>query len=167
MKKVILSVVLFASVIAVSAQPRAIGGRFTWGVEASYQHELGSNMIQLDVGVPYFSSIQAVGTYNWIFPISSWQHAGSWNWYAGVGAGAGLGWWWYKNVVWDNSRHNNTKMYGIVGGVGMVGVEYNFKFPLQLSLDYRPLIGVEVSGGDIWFHDRGLFSVAAGVRYKF
>ena len=86
MKKVIvLSVVLFASVIAMNAQPRAIGARFGIGIDASYQHSIGEkNMIQLDAGMPWFNSLQVVGTYNWLIPISSWQHAGSWNLYAGV-----------------------------------------------------------------------------------
>ena len=44
MKKFIL--VLAATVlaaVAVSAQPRAIGARFGYGIEVSYQHSLGTD----------------------------------------------------------------------------------------------------------------------------
>ena len=171
MKKVVLSLALFASVIAVVAQPRAIGGRFTYGLEASYQHSLGSNMLQLDAGFhggTRSSGIHAVGTYNWLFPISAWKHDGSWNWYLGLGAGVGLGWWWGDKLFWGyNSVYYNSRAYGSVGVAGMVGVEYNFKFPLQLSVDYRPLIGIGFSGDGSWFDRNGLYSIAVGVRYKF
>ena len=155
MKRVVLSLVLFASVIAVSAQPRAIGLRASYGGEVSYQHGFGErNMLQIDVGVPFFHGIHAVGTYDWIFPISSWQHAGSWNWYAGVGAGVGL--YGFKSASL------------FVGVAGMIGVEYNFKFPLQLSLDYRPVIGPWFHDGAMGFNLLGsLHGYGFGIRYKF
>jgi len=171
-KVVVLSVVLFASVIAMNAQPRAIGVRFGYSTEASYQHSFESgNMLQLDAGFPYFSSFHVVGTYNWLFPISSWKHDGSWNWYAGVGAGVGLGWsyyrWWgYDDVILHYNRYY-AKSYGVFGIAGMVGVEYNFKFPLQLFVDYRPLIGLAISRDEAWFHNRGLGFIAIGARYNF
>jgi len=149
---------LSATVISVSAQPRAIGGRVSWGFDVSYQHGFGErNMLQIDVGVPaFYFGIQAVGTYNWLFPISSWKHAGSWNWYIGVGAGGGV--------------------YAFVGpffaGVaGQLGIEYNFKIPLQLSLDFRPVVGPTFTryGIDHYLNVQGfLFGGAAlSVRYKF
>ena len=168
-KAIVLSVVLVASVIVMNAQPRAIGARLGFGVEASYQHSLGEkNMLQLDAGIPCFNSFQVVGTYNWIFPISSWKHSGSWNLYAGVGAGAGLGWWYGKRLIldYDGARYAS-RFYGIVGGVGMFGAEYNFKFPLQVFADVRPLIGVGTSKHDVWFHTEGLWSFAIGARYRF
>jgi len=156
-KVVVLSVVLFASVIVMNAQPRAIGGRFTHGGEVSYQHGLGSNMLQIDVGFPFFRDgigLQGVITHDWLFPISSWKHEGSWNWYPGIGAGVGLG----------GFNHS----YFFLGIAGMIGIEYNFKFPLQLSLDYRPIIGWNL--GEKNFYGDGLYrgtTVALGIRYKF
>lgn len=93
MKKFLLT---FAAVIlaavAVNAQPRAIGGRLGYGVEFSYQHSVSpSNMIQAELSFPGFvDGVGAAATYDWIFPIRSWNHKGSWNWYTGVGAGLGL-----------------------------------------------------------------------------
>ena len=168
MKKVVFSMVLFASVLAVSAQPRAIGVRIGYGAEVSYQHSFGTgNMLQLDAGFPYFSSFQVVGTYNWLIPISSWKHDGSWNLYAGGGAGVGLGWWYYSSRYWgDYYGRYNSRVYGIFGLAGMFGAEYNFlKIPLQVFADYRPLIGIEVSG-KTRFHLNGLFHFAVGARYR-
>jgi len=156
MKKLaLLSVILMATCVVAMAQPRAIGGRIAWNIGASYQHSLGEkNMIQVDLDFPcYHRGIQATATYNWIFPIKSWTHDGSWNWYAGVGAGLGCSW---------------HKM-GWAGVAGMIGVEYNFKFPLQLSLDWRPRIGPWFSKNNIGFHSEGLYTSAfgIGVRSKF
>ena len=155
-KLVLLSVILMATCVVAMAQPRAIGGRLAWSVGASYQHGFGEkNMLQVDLDFPgYFWGVQATATYNWLFPIKSWTYDGSWNWYAGVGGGIGWGWWY--NYAW-------------AGVAGMIGVEYNFKFPLQLSLDFRPLIGP-------WFHKNGVGfntwaiyagGIGLGVRYKF
>jgi len=137
-----------------NAQPRAIGGRLGWGLEFSYQHGLGSNMLQVDVGLPGFAEqgIHAVVVYDWLFPISSWKEAGEWNWYAGVGGTAGL--YGFKESV------------GFIGVAGMIGVEYTFKFPLQLSLDYRPAIGPTFRKNDVGFGWHA-YTLGLGIRYKF
>jgi hypothetical protein len=61
----------------------------------------------------------------------------------------------------------------------MIGIEWCFsKLPLQLSFEYRPLIGLEFYGkNDYWygrnssvgFYRNGLWAsaIAVGVRYKF
>ena len=155
----LLSVILIATCVVAMAQPRAIGGRLTNGVGVSYQHGFGeSNMLQVDVDFPVFG-LQAAVTYNWIFPISSWSHAGEWNWYAGVGGGAGYYWGWWG--TWGSSA--------FVGVAGMIGVEYTFNFPLQLSLDYRPVFGPSFEADYIGFHVLGCWSgaIGLGVRYKF
>ena len=159
MKKLLVLVALIAiSAVAVNAQKRAIGGRLGYGLEFSYQHNMGEkNMLEVDAGLPGFSGIEAAATYDWLFPISSWQEAGSWNWYAGVGAGAGYSWLW----GWGN--------YGYVGVAGRLGIEYNFDFPLSLSLDWRPIFGPRFGSGNIGFYDGGLYygAIAWGIRYRF
>jgi len=168
MKRLTIGLGLFLSVMVAQAQPRAIGARLGYSMEVSYQHSIGNGMIELDAGFPYFSSFQVVGTYNWLIPISSWQHAGSWNLYAGVGIGVGIGWHFWNALFYDVYIHSRylTKSYGILGIAGMFGAEYNFKFPLQVFADYRPIIGVCMSRHDTWFHKRGLFQVAVGARYR-
>jgi len=159
-KLTLIAIVIIASCTVAVAQPRAIGGRLAYGIGPSYQHSIGEkNMIQADLDLAGFFGIQGTVTYNWLFPINSWSGPGSWNWYAGVGGGAGwmFGWW-----GWGG--------YGFVGVAGMIGAEYNFKFPMQLSLDWRPVIGPAfVYGAGVAFNSWGLYAsaVALGVRYKF
>jgi hypothetical protein len=156
MKRVILGVVILASItIVVNAQPRAIGGRLGGDVEFSYQHQLGKNMIDATAGlwIGYnHASIGAVAVYDWVFPIRSWQQKGAWNWY--VGPGAGLGFVLGKNI------HIPVNLS--IGG--QVGVEYQFWFPLNLSLDYRPMINLLGFKDNIWGN---FYGIALGVRYRF
>lgn len=156
MKKLsLLAIILIAACTVAMAQPRAIGGRIAYGIGVSYQHGLGEkNMLQVDLESPsFYYGIQAVATYNWVFPFNSWSGPGSWNWYAGVGGGVGLNW---ATTCW-------------IGGAGMIGVEYNFKFPLQLSLDFRPLIGPSIDKNGVGFSLNLLYPTAFGLsaRYKF
>jgi len=155
---ILLLFILCSLSIDANAQPRAIGGRISWGFDISYQHGFGErNMLQVDVGLPaFYYGIQAVGTYNWVFPISSWKYAGNWNWYIGVGAGAGV----YAFVgPW------------FAGAAGQFGIEYKFKIPLQLSLDFRPVVGPTFTRDGVWhwFNVQGfLFGGAAfSIRYNF
>ena len=155
MKKFLLAAAaLLAGAVAAYAQPRAIGGRLGYGLEVSYEHGLGDNMVSVEVGLPGFYGLEAAATYDWLFPFKSWQNKGEWNWYAGVGAGAGF--YGFKDLV------------GYVGVAGRIGVEYDFWFPLQLSLDWRPVIGPSF-GEDVIFNGAGLYQggIALGVRYKF
>ena len=156
MKKILVLVALIAiSAGAINAQKRAIGARLGYGADFSYQHNMGEkNMLEVDAGLPGFFGVEAAATYDWLFPISSWQEAGNWNWYAGVGAGAGFNWFWG---------------YGFVGVAGRLGIEYNFDFPLSLSLDWRPIFGPRFGSGNIGFYDGGLYygAIAWGIRYRF
>jgi len=161
-KTFILTVVcLLLSSVAVMASPRAIGGRLGYGLEFSYQHGLNSgNMVSIDAGLAGFNGIEVAATHDWLFNISAWDKKGSWNWYAGVGAGLGLG-----NLVKPADQHN----YFFAGVAGRIGAEYNFWFPLQLSLDWRPLIGVSNAGSAWGFNHGGLYQggLCLGVRYLF
>ena len=67
MKKFIVIAIALFTAAAVYAQPRAIGGRLGYGLELSYQHSLGDNMVQLDFGLPGFYGLEAAATYDWIF----------------------------------------------------------------------------------------------------
>ena len=157
MKKFILVAIAFLGAATLSyAQPRAIGGRIGYGFEASYQHGIGEkNMVSLELGLPGFYGLEAAATYDWLIPIKSWEHKGEWNLYAGVGAGAGF-YGFYAPV-------------GFAGVAGRFGAEYNFWFPLQLSIDYRPIVGPWFGSGAVGFNGAGLYAgaIAWGVRYKF
>ena len=163
MKKLLLTLALIVcAFIYVDAQPRAIGANIGYGLSVSYQHDLGAaNFLDVNVDLPFFSGIGATVTYDWVDPFNApvpWNEKGSWNWYAGVGAGVGYDWgrWWYS-------------AYAFGGVAGRIGVEYNFEFPLQLSVDWRPLIGVEGNKYGVGFYADGLYSgaIAVGARYTF
>ena len=165
MKKLLLVAILaVAGVAATVAQPRAIGVNLGYGFDVSYQHSLGeSNMIDLAVNFPLVGNTIGIGascTYDWINPFGTaipWNNKGEWNWSLGVGAGGGL----YGLEV--------AKITPIwyAGVVGHVGVEYNFWFPLQLSVDWRPNIGVTNNRLN-YFNIDGLYSgISLGVRYLF
>lgn len=161
MKKLILvAIFAVAGIAAAVAQPRAIGVNLGYGVDLSYQHSLGaSNMIDLSVNLPAFSGIGVTATYDWINPFGTaipWNYKGDWKWCLGVGAGAG---------VYD-LLDKSTATTWYVGAVGHVGVEYDFWFPLQLSVDYRPNFGVSNRYAN-WFNTAGFYGVTLGVRYLF
>ena len=97
--------------------------------------------------------IGVAGTYNWTILQPEWTNRGDWGVYAGPGVAAGFG---FSNEV----SHFN------VGVAGQVGIEYSFWFPLQVSIDIRPILGLNIStaGSGLYF---GGYVPAVGVRYKF
>ena len=157
-KSLILAAILAViSVGSAVAQPRAIGANIGYGIDLSYQHSLGeANMIDVSVNVPFFEGIGATATYDWVNPFGAvipWDYEGQWNWNLGVGAGLGI--YGFKAPAF------------YAGVVGHVGISYDFWFPMQLSLDYRPNIGI-VGGEGITFNTSGLYSgITLGVRYLF
>ena len=172
MKKfALIIIVLVATCTVAIAQPRAIGGRFAYSVGPSYQHSIGEkNMLQADIDIlGYWWGIQATVTYNWVFPIASWG-VGDMNWFAGVGAGGGYRWGWGYRGYYRYGGYYGYGGSGFVGVAGMGGVEMNFKFGLQVSVDWRPLIGPRFyRGGGVGYFIEGLYAgaVGLGVRYKF
>ena len=50
-----------------------------------------------------------------------------------------------------------------LGAAGMVGLEYTFWFPLQLSVDFRQHIGFSRGENPLWTPS----SIALSVRYRF
>lgn len=151
MKKIIIAAALvlgFAA--AASAQPRALGVRIGNGGEISYQHSMGSNFLEVDGGlglglVDGTFNVGATGIYN--FMIS--EFGNGFGFYAGPGAGVGL-------ALGDVN-------YLALSAAGMVGIEYNFNIPLQISLDFRQHIGIGFNGNGIWAPS----SVGLGLRYQF
>ena len=161
MKKIILMAVLALGItIAANAQPRAIGGRLAYGVEASYQHTVqGADFVEANLGLFGFGSLNATATYNFMIAQPAWTDRGEWGFYAGPGASLGYH---FANAV-------------TISAVGQVGLEYTFWFPLQLSVDLRPQIGIAAgknigpNGQDVAFYTGGLFVFVPtiGVRYRF
>ena len=156
MKKIILAAALVLGfAVAASAQPRAIGVRIGNGGEVSYQHQLGANFLEVDgglgLGFDGVFNVGATGIYNFMIAQPNWTDRGEWGFYAGPGAAVGM--------KLGNSENDG---YFHVAAAGMVGLEYTFWFPLQLSLDLKPTLGFGFNHGFHW----GVMP-AFGVRYRF
>lgn len=161
MKKVFLTALLIlgvtfaseAQTIAKNAIGIRVGDSDGFGTELNYQRGLGDNN-RLELGLGWnsnqdVSAFKLTGLYQWV-----WNIDGGFNWYAGVGGGVG-------SIDFDDDRFDNRDNETFVFAAGDVGIEYNFDFPLLLSLDFRPEFGF----GD--YRDDLGFDIALGIRYQF
>ena len=146
MKKVLailLGVLAFAAVA--SAQPRALGIRGGWngvvGGEVSYQHSLGSNFAEFDLGM-WGHGFTLAGIYDLIF-----ANAGAVNFYVGPGV----------QVAVSNNEEGSNLACAVVG---QLGFEVETGIPLNISIDWRPSFWF---GGSV-FAWQGF---ALGLRYRF
>jgi hypothetical protein len=162
MKKVIVSAVLFVGAV-LSSQAQDIsknsiglrlGDNDGFGAEISYQRRLTPiNRLEFDLGWRNSDEVDAIklaGMYQWIWNIDKGL-----NWYAG--AGGGIGSWRYSN---EGESNNGTFVFIS----GNLGIEYQFDFPLQLTLDVRPEI--YLLSGDYRETNFGP-DLALGIRYRF
>jgi len=161
MKKILVIVIALmalsfqaeAQQIAENAIGIRVGDSDGFGTEVNYQRALGeNNRLELGLGWSTGSSVnqyRITGLYQWV-----WVLDGSFNWYAGAGGGVG-------QVSFDDDFPGNPDNETFVFAAGDIGIEYNFDFPLLLSLDFRPEIGF----GD--FRDDVDFNIALGIRYQF
>lgn len=162
--------------------PRSIGANLGYNLGFSYQHGLkNGNMIDCGANVEIIGGL-GVGlfaTYDWVNPFNTqipWNNKGSWNWAMGVGAAGGV------NFAGSNANYGAGTSYigGHVGAAGFVGVAYDFWFPLELSIDWRPEVGVYMgttttkyadgtkhSSTAASFYGGGLLGFSLGVRYLF
>ena len=98
-----------------------------------------------------YDAYKLIGLYQWV-----WNIEGGFNWYLGVGGGIGS----YeteKFAGFDNERGT------FLVAAGDIGIEYNFDFPLLISLDLRP----ELYFGDEFREDNFGPDIALGLRYQF
>ncbi|RBA28578.1 hypothetical protein [Flavobacterium tibetense] len=163
MKKLLFTAIMLVG-LAFSAEAQnfsknAIGLRLGdndgFGGEISYQRGLSAkNRLEFDLGWRNSKDVDAfklIGLYQWV-----WNIEGGFNWYAGVGGGVGS---------WNYNRDGFKDSGSFVALAGDIGIEYNFDFPLQLSLDFRPEI---YFGGDYAdFRDGFGPDIALGIRYRF
>ena len=191
MKKILLTIIFAAAAICSYAQPKSAGIRIGMsGLEADYQHNFFKNQflegnLGLDFGynangVP---GIKATAVYNFVWARPAWTDKGSWALYAGPGISLGYVDDQVPYQIYDIVHHyfDNGFMMALNG---QVGVEYNFPFPLQVSLDIRPEIGFHINDGrfripntqtvvkyekKIGFYDNGLNGLfpTLSLRYRF
>lgn len=153
MKKIILIAALALGVaFAAAAQPKAIGVRLGYAAEISYQHNVnGADFVEANLGSLGFWGLDVSSTYNFMIAQPAWTDRGEWGFYAGPGLALGF-------------FHGTS-----IAVQGQVGLEYTFWFPLQLSVDLRPQIGLAAGNGGARFYEEGLFGFVPtiGVRYRF
>ena len=128
------------------------------------------------------SGIKAAASYNFIFARPAWSDRGTWALYAGPGVAMGYvsDRTTYTILRYDGMREYPLKVHPADHGFmfalsGQVGLEYNFWFPLQLSVDIRPYFGFHVNdgyysyGSKTGFYNYGLmgFIPTLSVRYRF
>jgi hypothetical protein len=171
MKKLFLSAFMLAGLaFSTHAQDKnalglRLGDNDGFGGEISYQRDLSAgNRLELDLGwrnSDYYDAIKLAALYQWV-----WNIDGGFNWYAG--AGGGLGTWEYNNdrdlPPWANGNDFDGDDSGtFLFLAGDIGIEYNFDFPLRLSLDVRP----EFYFGDDFREDNFAPDIALGARFRF
>ncbi|MCR5193621.1 MAG: hypothetical protein K6D59_09985 [Bacteroidales bacterium] len=155
MKKLFLVIAaVFTMAATANAQDNAlgvrVGGGQGYGAELSWQHGLGGNRLEFDLGLNLddnFTAFSLTGVYQWTGEIFN-----GFGWFAGVGAK--LGYWNYDLDGVDADI--------AIGLVGQAGLEYKFQaIPIQLSLDIRPCFYI-IPNTDFHWGD-----IALGIRYCF
>ena len=158
MKRLILiSFALLSFVFTINAQHianNAIGLRLGdsdgFGAEVSYQTRIGdTNRLEFGFGwrdSKNYSAIRAFGLYQWV-----WTLDGSFNWYTGFGGGL-------ASFSFDDDIIDDETAIFIAGNIG---IEYDFRIPLLISLDFRPEVGFGKINNDLDF------DIALGLRYQF
>ena len=141
---------IYAQDIAKNALGLRLGDSDGFGGEVSYQTRLNdSNRLEFDLGWRSgkdFDGYKIAGLYQWVMELEERL-----NWYVGAGGGFGS----YES----NKDNNDEETFLFVAGD--IGIEYNFKIPLLISLDFRPELGF----GD--FRDDIDLDIAFGIRYQF
>lgn len=176
--------------ISMTAQSKAIGGRIgVSGFEVSYEHIISkADFVEADAGLDFGYNangqvgIKATGIYNFMFARPAWTQKGTWGLYAGPGISLG-----YVNDKVKTDRNHYYQEHGfMLSFVAQIGMEYTFWFPLQLSVDLRPMFGMHINdaiysepdsngmktklkGSKVGYYDSGWlgFAPTVSVRYRF
>jgi hypothetical protein len=151
-------IAIFATFFVANSQPRALGLRAGMDCQLSYEHGMSSNdFIEADLGVEfvygYAVGLNAAAGYNFMIAQPKWTQKGEWGFYAGPAFKMGYLW-----------------VGGYLAVGAQVGLEYNFDYPLQISLDIRPSVGVAMEGGGCRIYGAGaiLGSIPClSLRYRF
>ena len=166
MKKIFTTLIVMLAVASVAfAQPRAIGGRLGYSEEFSYQHSLTEGMyMDLTAGFGNLWSswghLDAPAAFDWTFNIK-----GVWNWFVGPAAGIGFGYGSSYRYYSGYDGHPYLPFRLSVGG--QIGFEWQFSIPLNLTVDWRPMVNVLGFANPAYPKWSGLYNFGVGVRYRF
>lgn len=190
MKRLIITLLLtIGALMTCAAQPRAMGIRIgAGGPEASYQHHTLKNQfiecsLGMDAGynVNGNPGIKATAVYNFIWAQPAWTAKGTWTLYAGPGLSLG-----YVDDIVPYETAIGVKGYNdygtMIGADIQVGLEYEFHFPLQIALDFRPCFGIHINDGEVLepgtketirlgrktgFYDNGLLGLIPSLNLRY
>lgn len=177
-KRILTFIVVATAALSTYAQPKSMGLRIgATGLEASYQHNMQKNQfIEGNLGLDFGAlsngqpGIKATAIYNFVWARPAWTEEGSWAIYAGPGASLGYVHDEVHYKVLNEIVHYNDGGF-MLGICGQVGIEYTFWFPLQLSIDMRPCIGMHINAHDtrVGLYDSGFlgFTPTISARYRF
>ena len=184
MKKILITIAILCLMLgAAQAQSRSFGTRLGYNFELALQYPLAnSGMLEFDAGITPFITqkgvmynedgsavdhhytygrVQAILVYDWIMDILP-----SFYWYVGPAVGVSWGYGeFFDNPHYDkNGKLVTYRKLSLPLGA-QIGLEYEFKAPINLSVDWRPMINVfGLSQGDYTSY---LLSFSLGVRYRF
>ena len=156
MKRLILAVIFALLTMVAAAQPRALGVRAGLEYQASYQHTLSErgHFLEVDLGYQLVSTtVNVACAYDFIIARPKWTQKGQWGVYVGPAVKAG-----FAGVGY------------CVSAGAQFGLEYTFEFPLQISIDTRPAVGIAVINRRASFYggESSLGGVPClSVRYRF
>ncbi len=170
MKKLLVLCAALFTVSIASAQANydySIGLRLGYGADISFKWNMNStNTLETLLRFPEFRGVNATCFYEWNWDVIS----PGFQLYAGPGASLGIisehHGWWTNNGTKFHKRHT----FGTFGLGGIVGLQYTFNIPLSLSIDYSPMVQINMGRTD-WVCDRvqtwGLYDFKIGIRYCF
>lgn len=175
MRKELLFVVLLAGTLVAAApakaQPKAIGARFGWTTEVSYQHTFGPGFFEVGFGVPgYRAGIALDGVYNWVAYRNTSSKRNCFEFF--LGGGLGLHTFFYKgnpsyDIYGNYVAGSGTYTRVGFGVMGSIGVQYQFSIPLQIGVSWRPIFGGLFGNGYSGFYVPGLYDGGLAIRYVF
>jgi hypothetical protein len=182
MKRILTTIaIICATVITVMAQPRDFGVRVGYNFELSYQHATSSGMVEIDAGVTPFLTYKGVMyvdgeavpqvynygrtqltlVYDWLMDIVP-----NLDWYLGPAVGVTWGYGdFFDTPHYDkHGKMVTERRLGLPIGL-QVGMEYEFKAPVILSVDWRPM--VNVFGFNQFDYASTFLNLALCLRYRF
>lgn len=153
-KLIVVSILFFGIALASQAQDYNTGLGVRGGLSYGFtiKHFVSSKVALEGIVVSRWRGVNLTGLLEFHNNIGNVE---GFNWYWGLGGHVGF--WDGKHVGWAH----DDKKYTVVGVDGIIGLEYNFKIPLNISVDWKP--AMNLSGYSGFWGDEG----AVSVRYIF
>lgn len=130
MKRIFFALICLMFSLTGSAQPKSLGVRAGLEYQLSYEHRVTTHgdFIEMDLGYQLLGNgLNVACAYDFMVARPKWTRRGEWGFY--IGPAVKVGHLWVGTYISAGAQ---------------IGLEYNFDFPLQISLDIRPAVGVGI-----------------------